>query len=130
MSGELSGTPGAGDVGSYTNVVISVSDGLASASLAAFSIDVVATATGSATLSWTAPTLNEDGTPLTDLAGFRIYWGNAPGVYSDSITINNPGITTYVLQGLAAGTYYFVCTAFDAANTESDLSNTATLTIP
>jgi hypothetical protein len=41
-SGQLSGTPTAGDVGSFTNIVISVSDGSLSASLPAFSIQVTA----------------------------------------------------------------------------------------
>jgi len=66
-SGQLSGTPQAADVGSYANIVISVSDGKDSAQLAAFSITVEQVAIGSATLSWTAPTQNVDGTPLTDL---------------------------------------------------------------
>jgi len=34
---------------------------------------------GSALLSWNAPSTNEDGTPLTDLAGYKIYYGTATG---------------------------------------------------
>ncbi|MGH8285338.1 MAG: putative Ig domain-containing protein, partial [Steroidobacteraceae bacterium] len=66
QTGRLSGTPAAADVGNYANIVISVSDGRASASLAAFTIAVVQDSSGSVTLNWTAPTLNVDGSPLVD----------------------------------------------------------------
>ena len=75
-TGVLNGTPTAGDVGTYANIVISVSDGQSSASLPGFSITVNAVSLGSATLSWQAPTTNEDGSPLTDLAGYRISLGS------------------------------------------------------
>ncbi|MDH3751768.1 MAG: putative Ig domain-containing protein, partial [Gammaproteobacteria bacterium] len=42
-TGRLSGSPGAGDVGPHNNIVISVTDGAASASLAAFAINVTTT---------------------------------------------------------------------------------------
>lgn len=73
---------------------------------------------GSARLSWSAPTTNVDGTPLTDLAGYRIYYGRSSGSYSSSITISNPAATTYTIQGLTAGTYYAVVRAFDSSNNE------------
>ncbi|TLZ15855.1 MAG: thrombospondin type 3 repeat family protein, partial [Gammaproteobacteria bacterium] len=55
QSGNLSGTPGSGDAGTYSNIIISVSDGTSTASLAAFSIIVTQVANGSATVSWSAP---------------------------------------------------------------------------
>ena len=85
---------------------------------------------GSATLSWTAPTRNDDGSPLTDLAGYKFSWGKAPNVYPNSVTINNPGITICVIDDLAPGTYYFVAIAFNAAGVESGFSNVASKTIP
>jgi len=129
-TGELSGTPGDADVGVYSDIVISVSDGQADASLAAFSISVEAISLGSATLSWTAPTQNEDGTDLTDLDGFKLYWGTTPGTYPNSVTIDNPTVTTYIVENLAPGTYEFVATAFNAAGVESRYSGTATKVIP
>ena len=57
-SGRLSGTPSGADVGTYSNIRIAVSDGSASTNLAAFAIQVVGTATGSATLTWQPPTGN------------------------------------------------------------------------
>ena len=129
-SGRLSGTPAAADVGIYGGMVITVSDAEDSASLGPFAITVESIGTGSATLSWTAPTENEDGSPLTDLAGYKIYWGTTPGIYPNLVTINNPGITIYVIENLGSGTYEFVSTAFNAAGVESAYSNTATKTIP
>src|SRR5262249_43353816 len=86
-TGRVSGTPSAGQVGTYSNVTISVSDGSASASLTAFNIQVVATATGSATLTWTPPTQNTDGSALNNLAGYKVYWGTSQGTYTNSVTV-------------------------------------------
>jgi hypothetical protein len=125
-NGRLNGTPSNADVNTYDNIRITVSDGSASANLAAFSITVNAIGTGSVTLTWTPPTENEDGSTLTDLAGYRIYWGTTPGSYPASVTINNPGISSYVISGLALGTYEFVATSFNAAGVESVHSNSVT----
>ncbi|MEM9690754.1 MAG: fibronectin type III domain-containing protein, partial [Pseudomonadota bacterium] len=99
---------------------------VAESSLPAFGITVNAVSLGSATLTWTPPTLNDDGSPLMDLAGYRLYWGTQPGVYTDSVTINDPGISTFVVENLTPGTYEFVSTAFNASGVESRYSNTAT----
>ena len=128
-TGALSGTPGAGDVGTTSGIVVTVSDGTLTASLSAFSVTVQAMATGSATLSWAAPTQNTDGTPLTDLAGFKIYWGPAAGNYPNSVTLNNPGLSTYVVGNLASGTYFFTASALNSAGVESSLSSPASKTI-
>jgi len=129
-TGRLQGTPGAVDVGSYGNIVITVSDGTASASLPAFTIAVVAVGGGSATLSWTPPTTNTNGTPLTNLAGYRVRWGPAAGNYTSSVTVNNPGLTSYVVGNLPPGTYYFVVTSVNSAGVESVFSNVASKRVP
>lgn len=129
-TGRLQGTPTAANVGTTNGIVISVTDGVASRSLTAFNITVQSAATGSAALSWQPPTLNVDGSPLTNLAGYRVYWGTSPGSYPSSVTLNNPGITTYVVNNLISGTYYFVVTAFNAIGAESQLSNAVSKTIP
>jgi hypothetical protein len=128
-TGRISGTPTAGDVGTYSNIRITVSDGQASANLAAFSVSVVATASGAATLSWNAPTQNTDGSPYNDAAGYRIYWGTSQGNYTNSHTLSGVGLQTYVVEPLTPGTWYFVVTAFDTSGNESGYSNVANKTL-
>lgn len=121
-NGRLSGTPQSEHVGTYSNVTITVSDGSASATIGPFSILVKDTATGSVTLSWEAPTQNEDGSDLTDLDGYRLYWGTTPGSYTDSVTIDNESVLTYVVDNLPFGTYEFVATSFNTSGVESRYS--------
>lgn len=128
-TGELSGTPGTDAAGSYDNVQISVSDGQATASLPAFSIAVEQSSTGSATLSWEPPTQRTDGSPLTDLAGYRIAYGNSPDNLGQGVTLNNPGVTRYVVENLSRGTWYFAMKAFDTSGSESDSSAVGSKTI-
>jgi hypothetical protein len=128
-TGRLSGTPTASEVGPYADIVITVSDETASASLPAFGIAVVGTSTGSATLSWTPPTTNTDGSPLANLSGYRVYWGTASGDYPNSVTLNSSGLASYVVENLGPGTYYFVVTALSSAGTESSFSNMGSKTI-
>jgi plastocyanin len=129
-NGTLSGTPAAGDAGTTANIVISVSDGKASAALTAFSITVTQVATGSATLNWTAPTANTDGSTLTDLAGYRIYYGTSSSNLDKVVQIANPGLTTYLIDNLTPGTWYFSLKSYSAAGTESSATNVASKTIP
>jgi sporulation protein YlmC with PRC-barrel domain len=128
-TGGLSGTPTAADVGTYSNIVIRVSDGQVTTSLAAFGITVTAVATGSVTLLWTPPTRNTDGSPLTNLAGYKVYWGPTQGNYTNSTTLNNSGLTSYVIDQLTPGTWHFVATALNSQGVESSFSNPASTTI-
>jgi hypothetical protein len=128
-TGRLEGTPSEGDIGPYGDILITANDGQADSVLPAFGITVSATSNGAATLTWLPPTENTDGTPLTDLAGFKIYWGTVPGLYTSSLTVDNPGITTYVVENLVPATYYFVATALNGEGGESELSNEATSTV-
>lgn len=77
----------------------------------------------SVTLAWEAPTENADGSDLTDLAGFKLYYGTSSRSYSNPINIGNT--TTYTVSGLQAGTYYFAVTAYDYSGNESDYSDEA-----
>ena len=49
--------------------------------------------------------------------------------FDSAMTINNPGLTSYVVENLALGTYEFVATAFNAAGMESQYSNSAIKTV-
>ncbi len=91
---------------------------------------VISGVLGAATLDWMPPTTNMDGSPLADLAGYRIYWGTTPGSYPNSVTVNNPGLASYMVENLVPSTYYFVTTAFNTSGIESEFSNIAQKTIP
>ena len=131
-TGQLSGTPASAYGGTTaSNIVISVSDGTVSSALPAFSISVAAPpATGTVTLSWTPPTTNSDGTPLVDLAGYRIVYGTASRAYTQSLAIGAPSVSSAMIEGLAQGTWFFAVKAYTASGVESDLSNEASKTIP
>jgi hypothetical protein len=121
-SGTLSGTPSAADVGTYANVQISVSDGKASAALPAFTIAVNQMSAGNAVLDWTPPTQNTDGTVLTNLAGYTIHYGTSPDSLAKTIEVTNPGLTSYVVENLATGTWYFAITSHTSNGMDSSKS--------
>ena len=124
VTGKLSGTPTAAQKGTYSNIKISVSDGKASASLAAFTVTVkeATIEKRETTLSWTAPTENTDGTPLSDLAGFIIVYGDQSTALTQSVRLDNPSLDTYIFQDLPDGTHYFAIKAFTASGAESATS--------
>lgn len=119
-SGLLYGTPTA--TGTHPGIVISVSDGRATTSLAAFSITVQAPVTRSATLRWTPPQYNVDGSPLTDLSGYRVAYGTSPGRYTTTLSLKGPSLDSVVIEGLASGTWYFAVQAVNSAGAVSDFS--------
>jgi hypothetical protein len=80
-------------------------------------------------LSWNPPTSNADGTPLNDLAGYIIYYGQSSTNYGATVDVGNA--TTYTLSGLAGGQrYYFAVTAYDTSQNKSAFSNEASLITP
>lgn len=85
--------------------------------------------TGGVTLSWEAPTSNTNDTPLTDLAGYRIYYGYSATDLSQTVDITSVGIQTYVLDDLPSGTWYFAVMAINSSGDESALSNIVQKTI-
>jgi hypothetical protein len=130
-TGALTGTPSSSNVGSFGNIVISVSDGAESAALPSFSVAVnpASQGSGSATLSWVPPTTNTNGTPLADLAGYIINYGTNPDAMSQSITVASAGATGYTVQNLAAGTWYFTVVVYTSDGTQSAPSDMASKTI-
>ena len=124
-TGRLAGTPQEADVGMNDNIGISVSDGKDQTALQRFSITVNQIATGSATLSWQPPTKNSDGTTLTDLSGYKIYYGRDASGLDQIVTLDNPGLTLYVIENLSPATWYFEMTSYNSQGVESDHSSTA-----
>jgi hypothetical protein len=128
-TGRLTGTPDSEDVGNFTNIEISVTDGHASKAMPNFDITVHQIAEGSATLSWVPPTESADGSPLTDLAGYRIYYGRNPNTLNQSIVLNNPGLTRYVVENLPPARWHFSMTSVNSSGDESSRSVTVSKTI-
>ncbi len=125
-TGQLTGTPKT--TGVYSNVVISVSDGTVTSSLPEFTINVL----GSAVLNWSRPTLNTDGTTLTDLTGYIIYYGTSSNAseLTNSITISNGDTTTATIEDLSTGTtYYFAVASESKSGGVGKKSNPASKTI-
>ena len=75
----------------------------------------------SPTLSWVAPSERDDGSALSlsEIAGFRIYYGTEPGNYSGTISIDDHSATQAVFAGVPSGTYFTVLTTVDADGRES-----------
>jgi hypothetical protein len=81
-----------------------------------------------ATLTWAASTTNVDGTPLTNLAGYKIYYGTASANYSQNVDVGN--VTTSTVSSLNDGlTYFFAVTSYDSSGVESAYSNEVSKTI-
>lgn len=150
-TGRLSGTPSA--TGSYGAITITVSDGKAAASLPMFQILVRPSATGgdsvedppaagerpptpvwpggsgSATVQWTPPTANTDGSTLTDLVGYEVRFGSDPALLTYRIAVDNPTLASFVVDNLSAGSWYFVVVAVNSLGVASAYSNVASKTI-
>lgn len=125
-TGRLTGTPGLLDVLDFSNITISVTDGTAIVSLPAFNLSVLALANGKATVSWTPPTENTDGSSLGNLAGYRIVYGRSADQLVESISVDNAGLSSYTVENLSTGTWYFGVVAVNAAGMESEVSSLAT----
>lgn len=97
------------------------------APIASFAACPTTVARDTACLDWTPPTTNTDGSTLTNLAGFKIYFSKSQLFTSgvSIVTINNPGQAHQNLNKLPAGTWYFRITAFNSEGRESAFSGTA-----
>jgi Putative Ig domain len=121
-TGQLLGTPASSDVGTFAGIVISVSDGQSNSSLPPFTVTVAPSPVYTATLSWTPPTQNTDGSALTNLSGYIVYYGTSASALNQIVSLNNAGLTAYVVDGLTSGTWYFSVKAVNSSGVESHLS--------
>jgi hypothetical protein len=128
-TGSLTGTPSAADVGTYEHILISATNGLGRAALPEFSISVTQTAMGSVTVSWVPPTTNSDGTPITNLAGYRISYGTSPTALLQTISVATPGLTNYLIDNLTPGIWYFSIEAINSQGLNSAPSGIVAVTI-
>ncbi len=128
-SGRLSGTPGPNDEGVYESITIVVADAARRTESAPFSITVFAdvaneAATGVASLRWELPPSKVDGSPLDDLAGFRIKFGRNAEDLDQSVLVNDPYATSYEFTSLQSGIWYFAVVAVSAGGLEGPPTTT------
>ena len=83
----------------------------------------------SVTLGWVAPTENNNGSPITDLAGYKIHYGVTSQDYTKVVAVSNPSLSRYVLDSLESGTYFFAITAYNSKGIESTLSGEISATL-
>ena len=126
------GSSQTGSVGSGGSVVTTPSDGSSGSQVGSGTGSSGSTG-GSATaktvnLQWQAPTENSDGSPLTDLKGYKIHYGTESQTYTGEISVDNPTVTTFLVDSLGAGKYYFAVTAYNKSGTESSPSDEVTAT--
>lgn len=131
-TGRLYGAPPDGTAGNFNGIQIAVTDGSATVSLPTFSVLVLAAAqvvSGPAVLTWSAPTVNTDGSTLKDLAGYRIYYGTSPTSLTSIVTITNPTTTQASIASLAPGTWYFAIASYTSGGSESSRTSTVSVVI-
>jgi hypothetical protein len=128
-NGRLYGTPAAGDAGAFSGITITVSDGELEDTLGPFTINVGDTAVGTATLSWKAPTTNEDGSALTDLRGYHVYYGLDEAKLTSRLDVPSADVTSATIEALEPATWYFAVRAYATDGTESTSSNVVSKTI-
>ncbi len=83
-----------------------------------------------ATLYWRAPTSHVDGSPLTDLAGYYLYYGDSPSALTHVLQLPDPGITGYVVRNLTRGVHYFSVSAYSESGAQSGLATPVRKVIP
>jgi len=127
-SGQITGTPGQGDVGIYESITITVADAKQQSATAPFSITVIENG-AVASLQWETPASKQDGSPLDDLAGFRILYGRNSDDLDKSVLIGNASTTSYEFDSLSSGIWYFAVVAVSAGGLEGPPTTVASKSI-
>jgi len=132
-TGALTGVPPTGSAATDANILVSVSNGVQRVSLPPFTIAVHAASTGgtgTASLIWTRPTENTDGSPLTNLAGYIIRYGTSSSALDKTISVGSPGATSVEITNLTPGNWDFAVSSVNTENVESPFSAVVAKTIP
>ena len=124
-TGTISGTPRTADIGEHSDIIITVADGAHRIATQPFSISVVLSGRGVATLQWRRPDSKVDGSPLDDLAGYRISYGRDPDDLDHSVFISDPDETSYEFSTLEEGMWYFAVIGVNANGVEGPPTVTA-----
>jgi hypothetical protein len=130
-TGRISGTPAAADVGIYESITISVADSARQTTTSqAFSITVTGDEhAGVAALRWDLPLSKVSGEPLDDLAGYRILYGRDSDDLDRSVFVNDPNATSFEIDSLASGIWYFAVVAVSASGLEGPPTTIASKSI-
>jgi hypothetical protein len=129
-TGRITGTPGENDLGEYEAITIVVADVSGRTESDPFSITVIGDApvaggTAVASLQWEVPPSKVDGSPLDDLAGYRILYGRTADELDRSVLISDPATTSYAFQTLSPGTWFFAVVAVNAGGLEGPATTPA-----
>lgn len=128
--GRITGTPGEGDVGIYESITIIVSDASHQSATQPFSITVIGeVGAGVASLQWETPPSKVDGSPLDDLAGYRILYGRTADDLDKSVLIGDPATTSYEFSTLSSGVWYFAVVAVSSCGLEGPPTTIASKSI-
>ncbi|KAA3626088.1 MAG: fibronectin type III domain-containing protein [Proteobacteria bacterium] len=125
------GTSGNETIGSLTSdsTFTLVCTGTGGSTTRSTTVTIVVNSSRSVEVTWDPPTTRADGSPLTNLDGYKIHYGTASGSYTQTITVDNASITSYTVDNLTNGTYYFAVTAYDTDAMESGYSMEVSTTL-
>lgn len=118
VNGRITGTPGSSDLGAYEEIAITAADGSHRAVTQPFTITVLPPTMGVATLRWEQPLSKFDGSPLDDLAGYRVVYGRKADELDHSVFIGDPAQTEFEFTTLDTGIWYFAVIAVNANGLE------------
>jgi hypothetical protein len=88
------------------------------------------TTPGTVRLTWTPPFTNVDGTPLTNLGGYVIKYGQNSAQLDKQMVVSDAAATSAEVNGLPSGTWYFEAFTTTTDGNQSGPSNMASKTLP
>jgi hypothetical protein len=124
-TGRITGTPTTADLGAHESITIVVADAARRTESEPFTITVIGTSAAVATVQWDRPPTKVDGTPLDDLAGYRILYGRNAEDLDHSVLISSADTTSYDFATLESGIWYFAVVAVNASGLEGPATTPA-----
>jgi len=113
------------------NFIVRSIDGTTHAiTITIYGVDETSNTPSDINVTWTAPAEREDNNPLSlsEIAGYKIYYGTTQGQYTSDITINDSTAISYTFTDLTPDTRYFVLTTLDTDGRESQYSTEVAIT--
>ena len=82
------------------------------------------------TLTWNPTTTNTDGSPITDLGGYVVYYGPASLSYVEQLDVGNVTTFQWLIDVEPGSTQYFNVSAYDTSGNSSDYNGEVAFTFP